>query len=169
MRRDTPLFIFTCSLQLTHLTCRLKLIMQSLVTHVGSSNHTGVLMTHLYNQRGQPHDSYQFFRLEASGYKIIQVVLPVGPSRTTKDTYRIFFEVTIFQHYFQYFIQFPFFTLDSFYVFKHHAFYLFSLTSFYVVDFNLFISFRFLERTNNDFIKRGKHGDPKKNFCLLGN
>ena len=52
-------------------------------------------MTHLYKQRGQPHDSYQFFRLEASGYKIIQVVLPVGPSGTT---YRILFEVTIFQH-----------------------------------------------------------------------
>ena len=58
---------------------------------------TGVLMTHLYNLRGVPHDSYQLFRLEASGYKIIQVVLPVGPSGITKDTYRIFFEVTIFQ------------------------------------------------------------------------
>ena len=98
MRRATPLFIFIRSLQLTHPTCRLELIMQDRVTHVGSSNHTGVLMTHLYNQRGQPHDSYQFFRLEASGYKIIQVVLPVGPLGTTKDTYRIFFEVTIFQH-----------------------------------------------------------------------
>ena len=129
--------------------------MQARVTHVGSSNHTGVLMTHLYNQRGLPHDSYyffrlgalgynviqvvlpvgpsgttkryiqnilrsynistlmthlynqrglphesyQFFRLEPSGYKIIQVVLPVGPSGTTKDTYKIFFEVTIFQHF----------------------------------------------------------------------
>ena len=85
------------SLQLTHPTCRLELIMQAQVTHVGSSNHTGVLMTHLYKQRGQPHESYQFFRLEASRYKIIQVVLPVGPLGTTKDTYRIFFEVTIFQ------------------------------------------------------------------------
>ena len=27
----------------------------------------------------------------------MQVVLPVGPSGTTKDTYRILFEVTIFQ------------------------------------------------------------------------
>ena len=26
------------------------------------------------------------------------MVLPVGPLGTTKDTYRIFFEVTIFQH-----------------------------------------------------------------------
>ena len=26
------------------------------------------------------------------------MVLPVGPSGTTKDTYRIFFKVTIFQH-----------------------------------------------------------------------
>ena len=26
------------------------------------------------------------------------MVIPVGPSGTTKDTYRIFFEVTIFQH-----------------------------------------------------------------------
>ena len=98
MRSATPLFIFICSLQLTHLTCRLELIMQARVTHVCSSNHSGVIMTHLYKQRVQPHDSYQFFRLEASGYKIIQVVLPVGPSGTTKDTYRIFFEVTIFHH-----------------------------------------------------------------------
>ena len=58
--------------------------MQDQVTHVGSSKHTGVLMTHLYNQSGLPHDSYQFFRLEAFGYKLIQVVLPVGPSGTTK-------------------------------------------------------------------------------------
>ena len=98
MRRDTPLFIFIRLLQLTHLTCRLELIMQARITHVGSSNHTGVLMTHLYNQRGLPHDSYQIFQLGALGYNVIQVVLLVGPSGTTKYTYRILFEVTIFQH-----------------------------------------------------------------------
>ena len=58
--------------------------MQARVNYVGSSNHTGVLMPHLYNQRRLPHNSYQFFRLEASGYKVIKVVLLVGPLGTTK-------------------------------------------------------------------------------------
>ena len=32
-----------------------------------------------------------------SGYKEIQVILPIGASRTTKNIFRIFFEVTIIQ------------------------------------------------------------------------
>ena len=91
MRRATPLFIIIRSLQLTHPTCRLELIMQARVTHVGSRNHTGVLMTHLYNQRGLPHQEHWGTKY----YKWFSRQDHWGPQ---KDTYRIFFEVTIFKH-----------------------------------------------------------------------